>query len=272
MFDLKGRTAIVTGAGSGIGRAIARSLARRGTNLALADIDVAGLAETTRIIGMASLPPDLLLTRHVLDVSKPDAIAAFPGSVAAQHLRVDLLVNNAGIALGGRFEDIDPADFEQLFSVNFWGVVRMTRAFLPILREASEARIVNVSSLFGLVAPPGQTAYAAAKFAVRGFSESLRHELAGSAVGVTVVHPGGVRTAIARNAKAPPHADPEEARSEREAFQQKLRLPAEAAGEIIVKAVERRRARVLVGADAKFVSVVERIAPIGHWNVLRRLV
>ena len=271
MFDLKGRTAVVTGAGNGIGQAIAQSLALRGVNLALADIDVAGLAETSQIIGKASAP-GLHVTRHILDVSKPEAIAAFPDSVAAQHSGVDLLVNNAGIALGGRFEHIDPADFEQLFSINFWGVVRMTRAFLPILREANEGRIVNLSSLFGLVAPPGQTAYAAAKFAVRGFSESLRHELAGSSVGMTVVHPGGVRTAIARNAKAPANVDPEEARRERDAFQQKLKLPAKAAGEIIVKAIERRRARVLVGSDAKFVSILERIAPVDHWNVLKWLV
>ena len=272
MFDVKGRTAIVTGAGSGIGRAIAQSLAARGAHLALADIDATGLSQTAGIIAASTGEPGPRLTQHRLDVSKPEEIAAFPEAVAALHPGVDILVNNAGVALGGRFEDIDPVDFEWLFSVNFWGVVRMTRAFLPALREAREARIVNLSSLFGLVAPPGQSAYAAAKFAVRGFSESLRHELSGSSVGMTVVHPGGVRTSIASRAKAPAHVDVDEARREREAFQKKLKLSPEAAGEIIVKAIEQRKARILVGADAKFVSAIERIAPVGHWNLLKKLV
>ena len=131
------------------------------------------------------------ISRHHLDVSDRDAVAAFPVRVIAEHDGVDVLVNNAGVALGGTFQEVAESDFDWLFAINFFGVVRMTRAFLPLLYKSEEARLVNISSLFGLIAPPGQTAYAASKFAVRGFSESLRHELARTCIGVTVVHPGG---------------------------------------------------------------------------------
>jgi NAD(P)-dependent dehydrogenase (short-subunit alcohol dehydrogenase family) len=157
-----------------MGRAIATSLARRGCHLALADIDDDGLQRTAAEIIAAGVR----ISRHHLDVSDAGAVTAFPPRVTAEHPGVDILVNNAGVALGGTFEQTAEGDFEWLFAINFWGVVRMTRAFLPLLHKSEEARIVNLSSLFGLIAPPGQTAYSASKFAVRGFSESLRHELA----------------------------------------------------------------------------------------------
>ena len=190
-LDLNGRVAIVTGAASGIGRAIALSLARRGCHVALADIDEAGLDATASLIGNR-----VRVTRHRLDVADSDAVARFPDEVLAAHGGVDVLVNNAGVALGGTFEQIAPDEFDWLMAINFTGVVSMTRAFLPLLKARPDAQIVNLSSLFGLIAPPGQTAYSAAKFAVRGFSQALRHELQAecSRVGVTVVHPGGGRT------------------------------------------------------------------------------
>ncbi|MBL0405505.1 SDR family oxidoreductase [Microvirga aerilata] len=171
-MELKGRTAVVTGAAGGIGRAIAVSLARRGCHLALADINDAGLAETLALIAK----PGLRVTHHHLDVADRDAVAAFPEIVQATHLGVDLLINNAGVALGGTFEQVSEEDFEWLFEINFWGVVRLTRAFLPALRASDDACIVNLSSIYGNIAPPGQTAYSASKFAVRGFSNALRHE------------------------------------------------------------------------------------------------
>jgi NAD(P)-dependent dehydrogenase (short-subunit alcohol dehydrogenase family) len=261
---LAGRTAVVTGAASGIGRAVAGSLARRGCHLALADVDEAGLAETAA--GVAA--PGLRVTCHQLDVADRAAVAGFPARVTAAHPRVDLLVNNAGVALGGTFEQVGDDDFEWLFGVNFWGVVRMTRAFLPLLRASDDARLVNVSSVFGLVAPAGQAAYAASKFAVRGFSEALRHELEASTVGVTVVHPGGVATRIADSARVPAGVPADEVARRRAAFRKRLRLPAEAAGEIIVRGVERRKGRVLVGADAVAVSLVARLAPARYWKAL----
>ena len=146
----------------------------------------------------------------------------------------------------------------------------MTRAFLPLLRRSDDARIVNVSSIFGLVAPPGQSAYCASKFAVRGFSNALRHELEGTRIGVTVVHPGGVATSIARSARAPAGAAAEEIALRRAASEKLLRMPPERAGEIIVRAVERRRARVLVGGDAVVVALIERLAPVRYWRLLGR--
>jgi NAD(P)-dependent dehydrogenase (short-subunit alcohol dehydrogenase family) len=267
---LAGRTAVVTGAAGGIGRGIALALAKRGCNLALADLDEEGLAETARLCGNG-----VKATRHRLDVADKAAVAAFPGEVLADHGGVHLLFNNAGVAIGGSFEEVAEEDFEWLFEINFWGVVRMTRAFLPHLRNAGAGRIVNISSIFGIIAPPGQTAYTASKFAVRAFSESLRNELAmeGAKVGVTVVHPGGINTSIARNARPARLATPErtrQAEADRERFQAFLKMPPEKAGEIIVAGVEKERPRVLVGGDAKFMALVERLAPVRYWKFLGR--
>ena len=262
-MKLSGRTALVTGAGSGIGRAVAVSLASRGCHLALADIDADGLARTAEQIG-----PGVRVTRHRLDVADAGAVAAFPEAVLAEHAGLDVLVNNAGVALGGTFEQVSASDFEWLFAVNFWGVVRMTRAFLPLLRRSPDARLVNLSSIFGIIAPPGQTAYVASKFAVRGFSESLRHELKGSRVGVTVVHPGGVATSIARSARVPPGASAEQAARQLKAVESKLTLSPAIAGEKIVSGAERRRPRVIVGLDARIAAAAERIAPVGYWSLL----
>jgi NAD(P)-dependent dehydrogenase (short-subunit alcohol dehydrogenase family) len=266
VLKLKDRTAVVTGAAGGIGRAIATSLARRLCHLALADIDDAALARTAAEIAT----PGVRISRHHLDVSDPQAIAAFPEQVMTEHSGVDLLVNNAGVALCGTFEEVTEADFQWLFGINFWGVVRMTRAFLPLLHNSEEARIVNMSSLFGLIAPPGQTAYAASKFAIRGFSQSLRHELSGTRIGVTVVHPGGVITSIAKNARLPKGLSDDEATERRKFFETFLVTPAEAAGETIGRGVEKRKPRVLVGSDAKMIVMLERLMPVNYWNLLGR--
>jgi short-subunit dehydrogenase len=263
LLALKGKTAVVTGAAGGIGRAIAVSLARRGCDLALADVNEVGLKEV-----QAELTGLVEVSRHRLDVSDPAAVAMFPDEVLARHPGVDVLVNNAGVALGGQFDQVSAADFEWLISVNFWGVVNMTRAFLPLLKASPEARLVNVSSVFGLIAPPGQTAYCASKFAVRGFSESLRHELKASRVGVTVVHPGGVATAIARSARMPAGASNSEIAAAHRTADAMLKLPPAVAGEIIVKGIERRRPRVLVGNDAKVLATLERLAPVSYWKWL----
>ena len=261
---LRGRTAVVTGAASGIGRAIAISLAQRGCNLALADINEAGLKETVQL-----LPANEgRITTYRLDVGDRDSVTAFPREITADHPAVDILVNNAGVALGGSFQQVSEENFDWLFSINFFGVVRMTRAFLPILKASDDARLVNISSVFGLIAPPGHAAYVASKFAVRGFSESLRNELAGTTVGVTVVHPGGVATSISKNARVPDDTDPAELERRRSGFDKFLRLAPSIAGERIVKGIEKRKARVLVGADAHALSIVERLAPVSYWKLL----
>ncbi len=268
-MNLKNKLAVLTGAGSGIGRATALSLAQRGCNLALADINEAGLAETAE----AAAKLGVRISQHRLDVASREAVAALPAAVQAAHGQphVDLLINNAGVALGGTFEQVTEADFDWLMEINFHAVVRMTRAFLPLLHKAETARIVNVSSLYGLISPPGQSAYSAAKFAVRGFSNALRHELAGTPIGVTVVHPGGVATAIARNARVGAHAPAGEVQQGRARAEKMLRMPPDRAGEIIVRGIEADRERVIVGNDAKFVALLERIAPVHYWRVLARL-
>ncbi len=270
MLKLAGRTAVVTGAAGGIGRGIALALVRRGCHVALADIDEAALARTATEIAGQESARSLRVSHYRLDVANRAAVAALPAQVMAAHGAVDILVNNAGVALGGTFLEVAESDFDWLVGVNFWGVVQMTRAFLPLLSNSEEARVVNVSSLFGLIAPPGQTAYAASKFAVRGFSESLRHELADTRVGVTVVHPGGIATSIAKNARMPASLSDDEAAKRRTFFDSFLTMPPETAGEIIVRGVERRKAPILVGSDAKYAALVERLMPVSYWKWLGR--
>ncbi|TCP96390.1 short-subunit dehydrogenase [Sphingomonas sp. PP-F2F-A104-K0414] len=267
-FDVSGRVALITGAGSGIGRAVAQSLAARGCNVALADIDAAGMAETSRMIGSLSR-----VTMHNLDVSNAEAIAALPVEVVSAQGSVDILVNNAGVAVGGTFEQVPEEDFEWLLSINLFGVIRMTRAFLPELRKRPEARLINVSSILGIVATPKSAAYCTSKFGVRGFSEVLRHELAaeGSSVGVSVVHPGGVRTAIVDNARSSASVSIEDVNDERQRQSNLLRMTPQRAGEIIVEGIEKRRSRILVGTDAKLISIVERIMPVSYWSVMQRV-
>jgi len=263
---LEGRTAVITGAAGGIGRAIAVSLVRRGCHLALADVDENGLVETADLVRTNALR----VSTHRIDVADRNDVAAFPDVVSAAHDSVDLLVNNAGVALGGRFDQVSDKDFEWLFEINFWGVVRMTRAFMPLLRASNDACIVNLSSVYGLVAPPEQVAYSASKFAVRGFSEALRHELAGSNVAVTVVHPAGVNTMIAEKARVPTGISEEEMEKRRRKYRKLLRLPPEVAGETIVTGIERRQARVLIGSDAKFISLISRLLPVSYWKVMAK--
>ena len=267
-MNVSGRVAVITGAGSGIGRAIALSLARRGGRLALCDVRREGLEETAALVaGLGAR-----CTTYLLDVADRAAVAALPAAVLQDHGAVHLLVNNAGLAVGGSFEHVSETDFDWLMEINFHAVVRMTRAFLPHLRAADEARIVNLSSIYGILAPPGQTAYSASKFAVRGFSNALRHELEGSNVGVTVVHPGGVATGIVRHARTPAGMDPAEVARRLRHSEKLLRLPPEKAGEIIVGAIERNRPRVLVGTDARLLALVERLLPVRYWRLLGALV
>lgn len=266
-MQLRNRTAIVTGAAGGIGRAVAISLAQRGCNLALTDINMQGLEETAKLV----TEYEVKATIHHLDVSDRDAILAFPAEFQKEHESLDVLVNNAGVTVGGPFEILSNEDFEWVMNINFWGVVHMSRAFLPLLRKSNDARLVNVSSIYGIIAPPGQTAYTASKFAVRGFSQSLRHELLDTNIGVTVVHPGGVATNIAENAKIPDGVPQELVDAKRAEAKSKLTLSPAVAGETIVKAIENRKARVLVGNDAKFVSILERLRPSNYWKTISRI-
>lgn len=262
-FRFTDKAVLITGAGSGIGRALAVRLAGTGARLVLTDRDQRALHQTA-----ALLPDGVTPMVRPLDVTDREAVRALPAEVQAEIGGLDVLINNAGIALGGSFEQVDADDFDRVMDVNFGGVVRMTRAFLPLLKARPEARLVNISSLFGLISPPGQAAYSASKFAVRGFSNALAAELYGASVGVTVIHPGGVATAIARSAKTPPGVAPEEVEARLATMEKMLRLSPDRAADIIVRGIEKRKRRVLVGNDAKIAALMERIAPVRHLDLL----
>jgi short-subunit dehydrogenase len=287
MTVIRGAAAAVTGAASGIGRALAIELAARGCDLALADRDEAGLQAVAAEIAKASndkaspdktLPDKTLpnkasrkVTTHRVDVSDPQAIQDFAAAAIAAHPGLNIVVNNAGVALMGTFDEIDQAQMDWLMNINFWGVVHGTRAFLPQLARQREAHIVNLSSIFGIVGPPGQTAYCAAKFAVRGFSESLRHELqtANSPVRLSVVHPGGIATSIARNARAGAGITDNARRAQSiERFDNAARTKPERAAQIIADGIERNKQRILIGIDAKFIDVLQRLRPATYWKAL----
>jgi short-subunit dehydrogenase len=270
MTTIRGSAAAVTGAASGIGRALALELAARGCDLALADRDEAGLQATAAEIGRAGSQK---VTVHRVDVGEPQQIADFAQAAIAAHPGLNIVVNNAGVALLGQFSEIDQAQMDWLMDINFWGVVHSTRAFLPHLARQREAHIVNLSSIFGIIAPPGQAAYAAAKFAVRGFSESLRHELqmAASPVRLSVVHPGGVATNIVRNSRAGTGITDNARRAQTiERFDAVAKTTPAAAALRIITGIEKNQPRILIGNDARFMDLLQRFRPGTYWAVLAR--
>ena len=270
MKDFRGRVAAITGAGSGIGRALANTLARRGAHLALVDIDDAGLAETVaQCEGLA-----VKITSQYLDVADRDAVYRWADRVVDDHGKVNLIFNNAGVALGATVESMSYEDFEWLMNINFWGVVYGSKAFLPHLKQSGEGHIVNLSSVFGLISVPSQSAYNAAKFAVRGFTDSLRMELEieGAMVSATTIHPGGLETNIARNARMDASVrdvagDPDKAIRD---FERAFITSPEKAAEQILTAVRRDRRRALIGPDAKAIDLVSRLPATLYQTVLTR--
>jgi NADP-dependent 3-hydroxy acid dehydrogenase YdfG len=255
MTNVNGKVAVITGAGSGIGRALACDLARSGARLALSDVDTAGLATT------AARARQLGATVHEqrLDVTDRAAFLAYADTVAEEFGTVNLIFNNAGIAFTGDVTEMTFDQIERVMDVDFWGVVNGTKAFLPHLIASGDGHVINVSSLFGLLSIPGQSAYNAAKFAVRGFTEALRQEMigAGHPVSVTCVHPGGIKTAIARNADTVKGRDTQElARF----FDKRLAITTpQAAARQILRAVAADRPRAVVGPDAKALDLLVRV-------------
>ncbi|MDR3521353.1 MAG: SDR family NAD(P)-dependent oxidoreductase [Acidocella sp.] len=255
-FDLRNAVVVLTGAASGIGAELAVLLAGAGAHLALVDRDEAGLAATAQ-----RLDPDVMVSCHVADLGDSQAIAALPDAVLAAHGRVSMLISNAGVALVGPFDDYGDDDFEWLMNINFWAGVRLSRAFMPYLRQAPMAQIVYVSSVYGIIGVPGNVAYCASKFAIRGFAEALRQEVADTSIGITVVHPGGVNTNIARAAKIAAGTDLLAAQEGVERFQKLLRTKPAAAADTIINGIKRRRQRVLIGADAYVIDTLKRLMP-----------
>lgn len=259
--------AVITGAASGIGRVLALRFAREGiAGLAIADVNEEQLAETARLLEQFPVK----VTTHVVDVSDRNAMSAFADSVVEQHGRVSHVINNAGVALGGNFSEVSLDEIEWLMGVNFWGVVHGTKFFLPHLEKEDSAHIVNISSLFGLIAPPGQAAYGASKFAVRGFTDALRHELEGTNIAVSAVHPGGVTTNIVNNARIGSGVTmtDEEIEKHRK-FQNKLLATTSSykAAEIIFRGMKRRSPQIIVGTDAAILSRIARLFPRSYLTV-----
>jgi NAD(P)-dependent dehydrogenase (short-subunit alcohol dehydrogenase family) len=255
MKELRGAVAVVTGAGSGIGRALAQELASTGTQLALADVNGAALQKTLALLSSTTA------RTYPVDVADPSAVDQFALEVHRDFGRVSLLINNAGVALHGTFAEVSLADMEWLFRINFWGVVHGCKSFLPLLQQEPDAHIVNVSSVYGLFGPPGQAAYASSKFAVRGFTEVLRHELKGSNIRVSCVHPAGIQTAIAENARIGQDARPENAAMVRQRFKKLASISSTEAARTILKGIRRNQPRILIGADAYRIDRLQRLAP-----------
>lgn len=265
MKNLKGAVVAITGASSGIGRSTAILLAKKGANLAISDVNEAELEVTAK----ACREHGAKVTTAKVDVAKREAVYAWAERVATDHGKVNVIINNAGVALGATVEAMSYDDLEWLMGINFWGVVYGTKAFLPHLRNAGEGHIVNVSSVFGLIAVPTQSAYNAAKFAVKGFTESLREELAieGVNIGVTCVHPGGIKTSIAASARMTETPGWTSARDKKQ-FEKAFRTTPDEAAETIVRAIEKNQRRLLIGADAYAIDLMQRMLPVRYQDVL----
>jgi NADP-dependent 3-hydroxy acid dehydrogenase YdfG len=272
MEGFAGKVAAVTGAGSGIGQALAIELARSGASVAISDVDTEGLAATEAQLKAIGAP----VKADRLDVTEREAFELYADAVKAHFGKVNQIYNNAGIAFVGNIDVSQFKDIEKVMDVDFWGVVNGTKVFLPHLIESGDGHVINVSSVFGLFSVPGQAAYNAAKFAVRGFTEALRQEMmvAGHPVKVTTVHPGGIKTAIARNMTTVEGIDKDELA---QAFDKKLASTSpQKAAQIILDGVRKNRARVLVGPDAKVLDLIVRVVGSGYprlfSSVMSRLV
>lgn len=269
MSLLRNKVLAVTGASSGIGRGLALALGSRGAHLALADVDADGLVESAERASAAGAGK---VTRHTLDVADRAAVHAFAEDVVRDHGHVDGIVNNAGVALTATVESLSYDDLEWIMGINFWGVVHGTKAFLPHLKSRPAAWIVNVSSIFGIIGVPSQAAYNATKFAVRGFTEALRQELHGTGVVASCVHPGGIRTNIARRGRYGHTHDGMSADEAIQTFEQKLaRTSADDAGRIIAEGMEARSHRIMVGADARVIDAIQRALPVRYADAARVL-
>jgi len=263
---LKDKVAVVTGAASGIGRALSMTLAANGARLALADRDESGLEETRRQV--TDLAGEVRSYR--VDVSDRAAVLAFAEKAQRDFGAIDLLINNAGVSSSGRVEELSYETLEWTLGVNLWGVIHGTKAFLPHLLTRPEAGIVNVSSVYGLMGIPGQAAYCTSKFAVRGFTEALRQELHGTSVSVVLVFPGGVQTNIVKNSRSDLKLRPDELDQGKREFEASLKTTAQAAAATIVEGIRRKRPRVLIGQDAKAMDLLARLMPESYDRSIRK--
>ncbi|WP_442767889.1 SDR family NAD(P)-dependent oxidoreductase [Acinetobacter bohemicus] len=267
MKNFKNKVAAITGAGSGIGQQLAVLLAKQGCHLSLSDVNAEGLAQTVELLEKSNVR----VTTQKLDVADRDAMKLWAADTVQNHGSVNMIFNNAGVALGSTVEGASYEELEWIVNINFWGVVYGTKEFLPLIKKSGEGHIINISSLFGLTAQPTQSAYNATKFAVRGFTESLRQELDIENCGVSAlcVHPGGIRTNIANAAKMNDSLRALGMNPEKSAktFNKLLRCPPEEAARQILDAVQKDKRRLLIGNDAKTLDLIQRVLPTGYQKV-----
>jgi NAD(P)-dependent dehydrogenase (short-subunit alcohol dehydrogenase family) len=270
MKNLKDKVVVITGAGSGIGRALALEAAQKGARLALSDWNEAGLRETAAQV--TALAPSTKVITEQVDQRSEDAVNAFAARVERELGGANVVVNNAGVSLSDTVGSMKRSDFEWVFDINFWGVVRGTESFLPQLLQKEDAHVVNISSVFGLIGVPSQSAYNASKFAVRGYTEALRQELWGTNVHVTCVHPGGVKTNIVRNGRNVRNqfGQPTTHETMSRMFDKMAQTPPAKAANIIWSGVLSNAPRVLVGVDARVIDVIQRLLPTAYPRVFRQ--
>lgn len=266
MTEIKGKLAIVTGAASGIGRGTALELARRGARLAISDLDRAGLAETAKRIEELGTT----VTTYLLDVADRDAVYAFAQEIETTHGGADIVVNNAGVAQIARVDELAYEDFEWVMNIDFWGMVYGTKAFLPQMQAKGAGHIVNVSSVFGIVSVPTQAAYNSAKFAIRGFTEALRHEMKDTEIKVSCVHPGGIKTNIVRNARFLQSTQATAREDAASGFDKLAMTTPERAGRVIVNGIAKNKPRILIGFDAKIIDWMQRLLPVSYGRIMFR--
>lgn len=271
MQSFTNKVVVITGAASGIGQALAQQLSKDGAHLALSDVNMSGLEETR-----ASLIGPGKVTLHSLDVADRSAWESYAETVANEHGQVDAIINNAGVALSETIEKMSYEDMEWIVGINFWGVVYGTKTFLPYLKQRPEAAIINISSIFGIIALPTQGAYNATKFAVRGFTESLRQELKNTNIMVTTVHPGGIKTNIVRNGRINTSFMGQQSQEEQhQNFKQNVRTSAPQAANIILNGTIKGKRRILIGADARLMDRIQRFLPTRYTDlfgwVLRKI-
>ena len=265
MTSIRGKVAVVTGAASGIGRALAVQLAKEGAHLVITDVDRTGLDETAKRAEEAGGRA----ATYLLDVADKDAFYALADEVDARFGGADIIINNAGVAQMAPVSELTYDDFEWVMNIDFWGMVYGTKAFLPQLKKKGAGHVVNVSSIFGMISVPTQAAYNSAKFAIRGFTEALRHEMRGSDIQVSCVHPGGIKTNIVRNARFQQKTGREEREETVSGFDKIARTSPEKAARVIVDGIQADRGRILIGLDARIVDWIQRLFPSSYAKIMR---
>ena len=264
MSPFNGKVAVITGAASGIGRALAVAFAQEGASVAISDVDMNGLAETLRMVEAAGGSG----RAYQVDVGDRDAVFAFADEVQSTQGGADILINNAGVAQMATVDELTMDDLEWVMKIDYWGMVYGTKAFLPQIKAKGDGYLANVSSIFGIIAVPGQAAYNSAKFAIRGFTEALRHEMKDTSTHIACIHPGGVKTSIVKNARFLQSSTAQDRTDASTNFDKLARTTPEKAAQIILNGLRKRKGRILIGKDARMMDRIQRLFPAKYGSIM----